>query len=212
MSSMPVALDVLSGVPSHGWVGRRDRALLVLGQLAGLSYPQIADLTAADVSVTGGTAMIRTRTTTVILERSEGTALCGPCALARWLHLLDMTVIYPHDCVAAAVLARSAPLIGGSPHACLTDPHPDQAIRVQHLALLPAVDPWGILTPLPGTRRRTVHADSAGPADLWHERHTSADQLEHRTEQLLGAPTTHPRDGTEPRPAQQLERGPRSIP
>lgn len=115
-----------------------------------------------------------------------------PCALARWLHVLDMTVLYPHGCVAAAVLARSAPLIGGSPHACQTDPNPEQAIRVRHLPLLPAVDPWGILTPQPGTRRRTAQADTAGPEDPWHERPTTANQLEHRTEQLLGAPRTTP--------------------
>ena len=102
-----------------------------------------------------------------------------------------MTVIYPNGCVAAAVLARSAPLVGDSPHACETHPHPDRAIRVRHLALVPAVDPWGILVPAPGTRRRAAHTDPAGPAQPWHQRQTAADRLEHRTEQLLGAEAIH---------------------
>ena len=54
----------LRGLPSHGWTagmfGRRDRALLVLSQLAGLSYTRIATLTAGDVTVHDGTAAIST--------------------------------------------------------------------------------------------------------------------------------------------------------
>ena len=40
--SQSFTVDVLRAVPSHGWVGRRDRALLVLSRMAGLSYPDIA--------------------------------------------------------------------------------------------------------------------------------------------------------------------------
>ena len=49
----------LRGLPSHGWTqgmfGRRDRALLVLSQLAGLPYTRITTLTAGDVTVHDGT-------------------------------------------------------------------------------------------------------------------------------------------------------------
>ena len=45
----------LRGLPSHGWTqgmfGRRDRALLVLSQLAGLPYKHLAALTAGDISI-----------------------------------------------------------------------------------------------------------------------------------------------------------------
>ena len=110
MSQPTVVDDVLRGVPSHGWVGRWDRALLVLSGVAGLSHPDIADLTTADVTISDGTARIRTRSATITVRSTDDTMLCGSCALARWLHVLDMTVIYPDGCVPAAVLARSAPL------------------------------------------------------------------------------------------------------
>ena len=73
--------EVLRAVPSHGWVGRRDRALLVLSQLAGLSYLEMAELSTTDVSITGGRATIRTPTATMTLESAEDSVLCGPCAL-----------------------------------------------------------------------------------------------------------------------------------
>src|SRR4051794_14199104 len=42
------------------WIGRRDRALLVLSQMAGLSFQAIAELVVADVSIADGVAVIRT--------------------------------------------------------------------------------------------------------------------------------------------------------
>ena len=45
-------------LPSHGWTsgwtGRRDRALLVLSQMAGLSYANIAELTVGNVTISDG--------------------------------------------------------------------------------------------------------------------------------------------------------------
>lgn len=182
MNQPSTVRDVLRTVPSHGWVGRRDRALLVLSQLAGLSYLEMAGLSTTDVSITGGVATIRTPTATMTLEASEDTLLCGPCALARWLHLLEMTVSYPDSTVPAAVLARGPQLISGSPHACQTPPHTDDRRPV---TLLPAVDPWGILAPRPGTRLPRQHRP-ATTNHLWQAHRSPADLLERRTEQLLG--------------------------
>ena len=176
--------NVLRSVPSHGWVGRRDRALLVLARFAGLSYPEIAGLSTADVLVTGGVARIRTPHATVTLHSTDDTLLCGPCGLARWLHVLDMTMTYPEGCVPAAVLARAALLAGDSPHACRVR-HPGELSSVLHpVDLFPAVDPWGILAAAPGARQHRPAA--AAPASPWHIRPSSADQLEQRTNQLLG--------------------------
>ena len=54
----------LRALPSHGWTrgmfGRRDRCLLVLSQLAGVPYQQLAVLTVGDVTVADGQAVIRT--------------------------------------------------------------------------------------------------------------------------------------------------------
>lgn len=187
MNQSPTVHEILRAVPSHGWVGRRDRALLVLSQLAGLTYLEMAGLSTTDVSITGGTATIRTPTTTMTLESAQDVVLCGPCALARWLHLLDITLSYPNSTVPAAILARGAPLFDDSPHACQ---NPTPTDNRQQVTLLPAVDPWGILAPVPGTRRPRLHRSAAVTATVnpWHTRHLTAVQLERRTEQLLGAP------------------------
>ena len=187
MNQSTTVQEVLRAVPSHGWVGRRDRALLVLSQLAGLSYREMAELNTTDVSITGGTATIRTPTASVTLESVEDAVLCGPCALARWLHLLDMTLSYPNSTVPAAILARGATLVSESPHACQTALPTENRRQV---SLLPAVDPWGILAPVSGRRLPRQHRSAATTAtiDPWHDRHASADRLGRRAEQLLGAP------------------------
>ena len=137
---------VLRDLPSHGWTagwtGRRDRALLVLCYMAGLSYDNIATLTVGDVTISDGTATIRTPGGTTILRHAEDGLLCGPCALARWLHALDMTMLYPNGRVIAAVIARAVPLTAESPHLCLgrvtvTEP-------TQQLTLMAAADQWGL--------------------------------------------------------------------
>ena len=69
MNQPPIVEDVLRGVPSHGWVGRRERALLMLSRVAGLTYLEIAELSTTDISITDGTATIRTRTATTTVER-----------------------------------------------------------------------------------------------------------------------------------------------
>jgi len=109
-------------LPSHGWTsgwtGRRDRALLVLSQMAGLSYDNIAELTVANVAISHGVATIKTPGGLTTLRMTEDDLICGPCALARWLRALDMTALYPTGRVIAAVIARAAPLTSDSPHLC----------------------------------------------------------------------------------------------
>jgi hypothetical protein len=77
MSQPDTGHDLLRFVPSRGWVGRRDRALLVLSRVAGLSYPDIVDLTTADVTISDGTARIRGRAATITLRSTDDTMLCG---------------------------------------------------------------------------------------------------------------------------------------
>ena len=109
-------------LPSHGWTsgwtGRRDRALLVLSQMAGLSYDNIAELTVANVAISDGVATIKTPGGRTTLRMTEDDLICGPCALARWLRALDMTALYPTGRVIAAVIARAVPLTSDSPHLC----------------------------------------------------------------------------------------------
>ena len=136
---------VMRSLPSHGWtagwLGRRDRALLVLSQFAGLSAGQIGALTAGDLTIADGVATIRTSGGKTTLRLVDDDLLCGPCALARWVHALDLTVVYPDGRVIASVIARAVPLTANSPHLCQSN----NAITppTQRVALLPPVDHWG---------------------------------------------------------------------
>ena len=69
--------------------------------LAGLTEADLTDLTIGDGTVIDGTAIIITATGTVIVEPGgdDGGDVCGPCALARWQHALDVAVTtYPDLC------------------------------------------------------------------------------------------------------------------
>lgn len=146
---------VLRGLPSHGWtagwIGRRDRALLVLSQLAGLSFGQIAGLTAGDLTVIDGVATISTAAGRTTLEAVDDDLLCGPCTLARWVHALDLTVVYPDGRVIAAVIARAVPLTPDSPHLCQSNNTITEITR--SVTLLPPIDRWGHPHRAPALRR-----------------------------------------------------------
>jgi len=141
--------DALRMLPSHGWtagwIGRRDRALIVLSQVAELPYQQIARLTAGDITFAEGQAIIAgPGGDTTVASRTDG-LLCPPCALARWLHALDLTVVYADTNVIASVIGRAAPLTARSPHVC-ENPQPISA-ATREVPALPAIDRWGVLAP-----------------------------------------------------------------
>ena len=102
----------LSDRPSDYWIGRRVRALCVLSQMAGLSDAEIGQLTAGDVIITGGTAMITPMTRTATGQAATRAPACGPCALARWMRVLEMTFVYGSRAMASAVIARAGSIAG----------------------------------------------------------------------------------------------------
>ena len=125
-------------IPSHGWpagwTGRRSRAELVLTALAHIPRQHIGEMVAGDIAVVGDAAVITTAEAAVTLEKASDTLLCGPCALARWLHALDLMASGPER-VVAATIARAAPLRVDSPHLC-RNPIPIAA-ETQLLPLFP---------------------------------------------------------------------------
>jgi hypothetical protein len=139
--------ETLRTLPSNGWAfgwtGRRDRALLVLSQMAGLSFQAIAELTVADIAIADGVATIRTPGGATTLRSEPDGRICGPCALARWLHALDLTCIYPDPGVATAVISRAAPLTAHSPHLCEGGIEVCETTR--SMPVLPRIDQWGPL-------------------------------------------------------------------
>jgi len=164
----------MRGLPSQGrgsgWVSRRNRALLVLTELAGLSGADITTLTAGDVTVIDGAAIISTARGPITVDSVEDNVLCGPCALVRWLRTLEMAAIYPDQRVPTAVITRGAPLAADSPHACRGG-NPVNP-RIRHAPLLPVIDQWdwyppgGTTTaPPPHTPRNTAKAQTHTPPD-----------------------------------------------
>ncbi len=182
--------SVLRTLPSHGWaagwIGRRDRALLVLSQLAGLSYGQIAALAAGDLSIGDGVATIRTAGGRTTLRQVDDDLLCGPCGLARWVHALDLTVVYPDGRVIAALIARAVPVTSDSPHLCESNNGITEPTR--RVALLPPVDQWGhpiriVLEPRPAVRQAAVQTRILTTVPTDTDRRAQA--LEQRVEELL---------------------------
>jgi hypothetical protein len=191
--SVELVEGVLRALPSHGWaagwIGRRDRALLVLSQFAGLSYPQIAALAAGDLSVSGGIATVRTVGGTTVLRQVDDDLLCGPCALARWVHALDLTVVYPDGRVIAALIARAVPVTSDSPHLCQSNNAITEPAR--RVALLPPVDQWGhpiriLLEPVRTARAGATGAGARKPTTVPIESGPRALALQQRVEHLLG--------------------------
>jgi hypothetical protein len=204
----PTALQVesvLRVLPSHGWTagwtGRRDRALLTLSQLAGLPWGNIAELTAGDVKVADGIATISTPGGRTRLHSVADDLLCGPCALARWVHALDLTIVYPDGRVIAALIARAMPVTADSPHLCESNNKITEVTA--QMTLLPPIDQWGhpvrtVVKPIESrklTRPHRTVVPFQGP-----RRNASPDALEHadralalqrRVQQLLDNPDPH---------------------
>jgi len=92
--------------------------------------PLTADVRRTNSSMPGG----RTK-----LKAVAEDLICGPCALARWVHALDLTVVYPDGRVIAALIARAMPVTSDSPHLCQSNNKITEVTA--QLALLPPVIP-----------------------------------------------------------------------
>jgi len=137
----------LRGLPSHGWTGgmfgRRDRALLVLSPFAGVPYRHLVTLTAGDTHIADGVATIRSPVGEWTLRPADEPILCGPCAVVRWLKILNLAVTHPSTRTIAGGLKKTPPVDHRSPHVCNTRPVLDE--RTVAVPLLPH-RPIGIRT------------------------------------------------------------------
>src|SRR5664279_5222971 len=135
----------LRGLPSHGWTqgifGRRDRCLLVLSQLAGVPYKYIAVLTAGDISIADGVATVRSAAGEWTLRPADDAVLCGPCAVVRWLKILNLAVTHLSTRTIAEALKKTSQVDHRSPHVCHTGPV--LAATTTAVPLLPPIDQWG---------------------------------------------------------------------
>ena len=155
-NSVSAASDAAGG----GWLLRREQILHTLTALAGLTE---ADLTIGDGTVIDGTAIIITATGTVIVEPGgdDGGDVCGPCALARWQHALDVAVTTSPDLCAWPPRRSLAPPGSHTAHRCRATAIIDPA--TQRLPLLPPVDPWGPLLARSSARSRRAAGLTGAP-------------------------------------------------
>ena len=140
---MDLALRV---IPSHGWTaglfGRRDRALLTLAAMTAVQYRQLAGMTAGQITIGGGRAMVTDPAGhTVEVDADQDPLVCGPCALARWQRIVDVDVRPDKQAHLPTLLGRAKAVTAASLHQC-GQPEPIHP-RTAGAALFPPINQWG---------------------------------------------------------------------
>jgi hypothetical protein len=137
----------LRALPSHGWThgmfGRRDRCLLVLSQLAGVPYRDLATATAGDVTLVVCTVTIRSPAGEWTLRPADDGLVCGVCAVVRWLEVLEVAATKVATAEVAGLLKGAPEVTGRSPHVCRT--FPELSASTRGTPLLSPIDQWGAL-------------------------------------------------------------------
>ena len=193
----PVAA-ALRGLPSHGWTqgmfGRRDRCLLVLSQLAGVPYQVLAALTIGDIEIANGAATVTTRTDTWTVVADPNPVLCGPCAITRWVRVVDLAVTKITAGTVAAAVDKAEPITNQSVHLCQSTKTIGEATQV--VPVFSSINQWGAL-PFP-LHRLTPHSLSRRVRDL-----LAGDMGAHRH---LPVDPAHDADPEQPAPAPVVKR------
>ena len=94
--------------------GRRDRCLLVLSQLAGVPYTHLATLAAGDITVADGGVTIESPAGAWTVTADPDPTLRAPCAVTRWLRILNLVVSRPTNRDIAQALRKAKPGISGA--------------------------------------------------------------------------------------------------
>ena len=118
--------------------GRRDRCLLVLSH---------------DIHIADGVATIRSPLGEWTLRPADDVIVCGPCAVVRWLKILDLAVTKPSTKTIARALKKAPAIDHRSPHVCPAVPVLGDTTKAA--PLLPPIDQMGRPTPPAPTPRRT---------------------------------------------------------
>ena len=132
---------------STGWIGglfgRRDRALLTMVAHTRMPYRQIAELTVGHLHIAAGVATITDMYGAEhLIESDESPVLCGPCALARWRRLLDITVAKKAR-MSEFLTQKAKGVTENSHHPCRAPQPIDSKTLV--VSLFPPINQWGHL-------------------------------------------------------------------
>ena len=113
----------LRGLPSHGWTAGHVRPPRPLpcwccpnsrGCRIGTSPPSPP----ATSHIADGVATIRSAAGEWTIGPADDAVLCGPCAVVRWLKILDLAVTKPSTKTIARALKKAAVVDHRSPHVC----------------------------------------------------------------------------------------------
>lgn len=125
----------------------------MLSQLARIPHKHLAVLTAGDVTVNDGVATIAAAGWTRTVEAVQDPVLCGPCAIALWLHTHDVIVTKIATRAVADHFRKATSLTSPSPHACrrplaLDDRSAGKPLRLRAAARQDFLARWAVI----GTR------------------------------------------------------------
>lgn len=141
---------------SSGWIVRRDQALAAL-TAAGLTAPVVSTLTVGRLDLGAGEVTVRLpapAAAVTVPGCPDGRAVCGACAVHRWVRALELTVQHPDPWVIPAILSRAPALVAAVGHECLPARSVDP--RIVTMTLMPPIDQWG---PVP--TRAALHPPAA---------------------------------------------------
>jgi hypothetical protein len=119
-------------------------------------------MTAGDVTVVVGTATVENPVGAWTVGADPDPVVCAPCAITRWLQILNLVVTRPSNHDIASALKRAKTQTSGSPHLCRSTRALDHATLA--VPLLPPIDQWGYV-PFP-VQRLTPHSMSRRVRDL----------------------------------------------
>ena len=124
------------------------------------------------------------------LTATENPLFCGPCAVTRWLRVLDVVMTKPSHRVLAKQIDEAESVTDQSAHLCRSTREISSLIH--DVPLLPSIDQWGYVPfPLqrltPHSLSRLVHQMLAG--DLAPHRHIPFDEELPEREEAPTAPT-----------------------
>jgi len=88
--------------------------------------------------------------------------LCGPCAITRWLRVVDLAVTRINTKVTADAIGKAVPVTPESPHLCRSTKAVDETTAA--VPVFPPIDQWGAL-PFP-LQHMTPHSLSRRVRDL----------------------------------------------
>jgi hypothetical protein len=93
---------------------------------------------------------------------TDNPVLCGPCAITRWLRIVDLAVTRINTAVIRDAIDKSEVETSESPHLCRSTKTLDE--RTTKMPLFPPIDQWGAL-PFP-LQPMTPHSLSRRVRDI----------------------------------------------